>query len=158
MSVLAGLKELQELNKKKSKENGTIVGYNDRKDYDHVICIRCGGSFDEGVPLCDNCIGELKDFGILAEYLNGFKGKKDDLMWVISRAINDRQLMIINDCKVKIEALDGKEGLRFVYHVPKPGRDTISAKPWLEYRYEQVTLRIKEIGLLEKALARVRKI
>lgn len=111
------------------------------------VCIRCGKESDNKLPLCDRCRIDLRDFKALVEYLNSFAGSKEDLLWIITSEISDRQSYIINDCKIDVDYLNG-----IMIMVPiQPSSSTLKTKPWLKRKYEHIIDVIDEISKLRRA-------
>lgn len=122
------------------------------KDEDGSIqntCMKCGNDTKNGLPLCYDCRISLKDFIALANYLNNYKGGKDDLFWLIKSEISTRQSDIISSVNV---FTDFENGL--IKMIPKePGNGTARQKPWLKDRYQHIKDTIREIDKLYRALA-----
>ena len=94
-------------------------------------CMKCKRPLEGGIPICQSCRAEFKDsidpitkqeisgFAKLAEFLNGFEGNKNDLVYLIKSEISDRQSSIASCCKVVTDAekraiyLDAPEGNKF---------------------------------------------
>jgi hypothetical protein len=112
------------------------------------ICVKCGEVSENGLPLCSECRISLKEFVDLAKYLNGFEGDKDDLLWIISSEISDRESRIINNVRVKNDYANGVIDL-----IPiEPSGSTLAKKPRLWNKYVSIKLAVEEIGKLRKAL------
>lgn len=113
---------------------------------ENKICVRCGYS-DSRLPLCNKCREELREFNALAEYLNSFKGSKEDLLWIIGSEISNRESSIISHVKVVINPASGTIEL-----VPiEPNGYIIKGKPWLREKYEHINGTIGEIVKLRRA-------
>lgn len=114
-------------------------------------CMKCREATDNSLPICTKCRMEFKDsidpktkeeidgFQKLADFLNGFEGDRDDLIWLIKDEIADRQSLIISNCKI---VNDIERGL---LHLEAPDGNAFAKK------------RVEEIGKLYKALAIVKK-
>ena len=112
-----------------------------------TICIRCGEISDNRLPLCSPCREDLADFRVMVEYLNSFTGSKEDLLWIISSEISNRESYIIND--VNIES-DPYNGLLLLIPI-EPSSSTTKVKPWLKKKYQHVTDILSEISKLRRA-------
>lgn len=108
---------------------------------DKVVCIKCGYESDNGLPMCTPCREELVDFIAFAKYINGFEGKKDDLLWLIHSEIGRKQASIIGITKgVKVVIDYANEGAMKMVPI-EPSDSTVNKKPYLWDRY----LHIKEV-------------
>lgn len=78
-------------------------------------CMRCGKRPDNNLPMCPTCRLDMKDFQMLADFLNKFDGDKKDALWLISSEIADRQGLVMSSCRIiqdergtRLEAPSGK--------------------------------------------------
>ncbi len=111
------------------------------------ICVRCEKESDNKLPLCYGCRNSFPDFNALTEYLNSFKGSKEDLLWIIEAEIADRQSSIISHVNVINDFTRG-----IIELVPiEPSSSTRKEKPWLWNKYEHILQIIHEIVRLKKA-------
>lgn len=117
------------------------------------VCMKCQQYAENGLPLCDACHEELRDFKELANWLNQFKGDKEDLYWIINSQISNRQSNIISQCKV---VYDYGRGIITIQAI-EPSDSTLKTKPWLWDKYLHIKQQIKEIELLRRALKIVRE-
>lgn len=83
---------------------------------DERKCMKCGDIRNNGIPICDCCRVELKNFSALTNFLNSFDGDRDDLVWFIKNEIADRQSFIISQCKI---VTDMERGI--IYMEPQSG-------------------------------------
>jgi len=112
------------------------------------ICAKCERPSENGLPLCNECRKELRDFGALAAYLNSFKGDKEDLFWIIRSEICNRESSVINDVRIEMDYANGLINL-----VPiEPSGGTLEKKPWLWNKYLGIKNTIDEISKLRRAL------
>jgi hypothetical protein len=109
------------------------------------ICAKCQEPAD--LPLCRKCRDELSDFVKLANYLNSFKGSKQDLYYIISSEIANRESSIMSSVRVVPDYVNGTINLIAI----EPSESTIKKKPWLWDRYLHTKQTINEIEKLRRA-------
>lgn len=117
------------------------------------ICVKCQKVAENGLPLCDPCRESLKDFVVLASYLNGFNGSKDDLFWIINSEISSRQTSVIGNCRIMYDYAAGTIEL-----IPiEPSSSTLKTNPRLWDRFVYIRQTIEEIKKLYRALRIAKK-
>lgn len=99
-------------------------------------CMKCEKSVDNSLPMCSTCRIEMKDFQILADFLNKFDGDKKDALWLISSEISDRQSLVINSCKV----IHDERGTRL---------EAPSGKPFVQQKVEEIEKLYKAKSILK---------
>lgn len=112
------------------------------------ICAKCQEPAENGLPLCDNCREDLKDFGTLATYLNSFKGDINDLFWIIESEISSRQCSVISHVRLVNDSTNGT----VIFKPIEPSGCTLEKKPWLWKKYLNITHTLDEITKLKNAL------
>lgn len=123
---------------------------------DEIECIKCGKESDNGLPMCTDCRDGLVDFITFAKYINGFEGKKEDLLWLISSEIGRKQSSIIGNPKAVRVVYDFAAGT--IRMVPiEPSDSVVQRKPWIWDRYLDIKEVIDHIDKLYKAADIVRR-
>jgi len=129
---------------KESAKTGDVK-MNDKK------CMKCKEPLQGTLPICQDCRMRFKDstdpvtkqeisgFTKLAEFLNGFEGDKNDLIYLIKSEIADRQSWVISCCKVVTDLENG----------------TISLEPPDGNRFAKQ--KVDEINKLYNALAIIKR-
>ena len=123
---------------------------------DEIECIKCEKESDNGLPMCTDCRDGLVDFITFAKYINGFEGKKEDLLWLIHSEIGRKQSSIIGNPKAVKVVYDYT--VFTIKMVPiEPSSSTIQKKPWLRDRYLDIKEVIEQINKLYIAADIVRR-
>lgn len=123
---------------------------------DKIVCVKCGYESDNGLPMCTPCREGLVDFIAFAKYINGFEGKKEDLLWLIHSEIGRKQSSIIGNPKAVKVVIDYANGE--IKLVPiEPSGSTVHKKPYLWNRYLHIKEVIDQINKLYNAADIVRR-